>query len=707
MTNYTTVNNPDETKETQEDAPKLGPDGRPLPKYEDREIENIINNQLANSLGSTQGDIGQIRLKNLQFYKAEPIGELSAPEIEDRSALVSSDVADTVDGMIPQLMKMFVSSDAVSVNAKAEQYEHGAEQAKEYLLHTFHKRNNGFQVLHTLFKDALIQKVGFCEVRWDKVNEDTVENYEGLTQAQVIMLGQDPEIKIEGMDLQETIDIAGQPTAVYHVQARRIRERGYACIDSVPPEQMRIHRTAIYGKEIQFIARERFVTAAELEELGIDADDYSPDESYNAEMIERHAESTGYFSKETTEELKKYRYTGAYMKLDQNNDGVPELLLCHMVSEKLARYEQVVDDPFIYFCPIPAPHVFFGDCPADRAMEPQRLNTSLIRAIADSAYLSVNNRHQVLEGKVNLADLTDSRPGGLVRVSEMGAVQQLGSGSLDPAAWKLVEWGEQWKQRRTGFFPATAGLDADAINKTAYGTNIQVNKQDAQIELIARIAAESVRAMFNKLLRLMSMYQDIPETVKLTGGWVDVNPRQWFDMYEISIDVGLGTGNKDERARNGQMLLNVLEKFITNKVYDVTPAIKVARDMAKAVGYDKPELIFPDYVPQPPQPPPVDPKLEEIKLNHQLELQRIQMETASKEKIAMAEITARQNQSLLELASGVLASRFAAAGHVTNLINGSQLDQTSQQAGFTMPDLSAVMTGISELSNQIRTQNGG
>ena len=703
----TTDNNPDAADEAQEDAPKIGPDGRPEPKYEDREIENIINTQLSNSLGSTLGDIGQIRLKNLQFYKAEPIGELQAPEVEDRSSLVASDVSDTVDGMIPQLMKMFVSSDAVSVNAKAAQYENGADQAKEYLLHTFHKRNNGFQVLHTLFKDALVQKVGFCEVRWDKVSEDTVENYEGLTQAQVIMLGQDPEIKIEGMDLQETIDIAGQPTAVYHVQARRINERGYACIDSVPPEQMRIHRTAIYGKAIPFIARERFVTAAELEELGIDADDYSADESYNAEMIERHAESKGYFASDTTEELKRYRYTAAYMKLDQNNDGVPELLLCHMVSEKLAKYEQVVDDPFIYFCPIPSPHVFFGDCPADRAMEPQRLNTSLIRAIADSAYLSVNNRHQVLEGKVNLADMTDSRPGGLVRVTEMGAVQSLNAGGLDPAAWKLVEWGEQWKQRRTGFFPATAGLDADAINKTAYGTNIQVNKQDAQIELIARIAAESVRTMFKKLLRLMSMYQDIPETVKLTGGWVDVNPRQWYEMYEISIDVGLGTGNKDERARNGQMLLNVLEKFIMNKVYDATPAIKVARDMAKAVGYDKPELIFPDFVPPPPQPTPVDPKLEEIKLNHSLELQRIQMETASKEKIAMAEITARQNQSLLELASGVLASRFAAAGHITNLTNGSQLDQTAQQAGFTMPDLSAVMTGISELSNQIRTQNGG
>lgn len=697
----------DSAIEAAEDAPELDENGRPKPRYEDREIESIINTQLENSLGAAIGDIAEIRLRNLQFYKAEPVAELAPPEIEDRSQLVSSDVADTVDGMIPQLMKMFVSSDAVSVSAKSEKYEAGAEQCKEYLLHNFHKKNNGFQFLHTLFKDALIQKVGFGEVRWDTKQEDVLENYESLTQAQVIELSQDSAVEIIGMD-NEMVEVEGQPMQVYHVQCKRKSERGYACIDNVPPEQMRIHRTAIYGQEMPFIARERFVTAAQLKELGIDADEYSADETYSAETIERHADTRNYYTADATEELRLYRYTAAYIFLDQNNDGIPELLCAHLVSDTLDHYEQVVEDPYVYFCPIPTPHIFFGDCPADRAMEPQRLNTSLIRAIADSAYLSVNNRNMGVEGQVNLADYADSRPGGLVRVKNLGALAPLNQGSLDPAAWKLVEWGEQWKQRRTGFFPATAGLDADAINKTAYGTNIQVNKQDAQIELIARVAAESVRMVFKKLLRMMSMYQDIPETIKLTGGWVDVNPRQWFDMYEIHIDVGLGTGNKDERARNGQMLLNILEKLILNKIYpDPTPAIKVARDMAKAVGYDKPETIFPDYVPPPPQPPPVDPKLEEIKLNHTLELERIKLETESKERIAMAEINARQNQSLLELASGVLAAQYSAPGQITNLADGTQLDQSAQKAGFTMPDLSAVMTGISELSQQIRTQNGG
>jgi hypothetical protein len=716
-------NNEDQQDEAAEDEPELDEYGRPMPKYSDRELQSIINTELDNALGSQGSEISEIRLRNLQFYKAEPIGELLAPDIPDRSSLVSSDVADTVDGMIPQLMRMFVSSDAVDCEAKRQEFERGAKQVKEYLNHLFFKKNNGFNVLYSMFKDAFIQKVGFAKVWWEDTLEDAVEQYDSLTEAQLIMLTQDSGVSLTN-STPRMIDVGGQQMQVFDVQVKRQKKSGKACVSTVPPEEMRIHRHAIYGQEPLFIAQERYVTRGELEAMGYDADDYSSDENVSSETLERQSLTNNFYSLESTEELQRFRFCEAYIKLDQNNDGVAELLKCTLISEELVDVEQVDDHPFIDFCPIPSTHVYFGDCPADRALEPQRLNTSLIRAIADNAYLSVNNRHALLENQVNMDDYVDSRPGGGVRVKSMGAIQPLPQGGLDPASWKLVEWGQQWNERRTGFYRASAGLQSDAINKTAYGVAVQINKQDAQIELIARLAAESVRKIFTKMLRLISMYQNIPETVKLTGGWADVNPREWHNQFTVSVNVGLGTGNRDERAQHGNMLLQILKQFVEGGIYDSAPAIAVARDIAKAVGYDKPELIFPDAKPPtPPAPPPPDPRLQieqqkiaadaqrmqqealihekDAALNHAREMERIKLETESKERIAMAEITAKQQQSLLELASGVLAAQHNTSGQVTNLVNGTQLDQSAQAPGFTLDDLHGVMSQIGALASAI------
>ena len=77
----------------------------------DEEIQAACREALTNSLGAPDSDVSRARERNLDFYNAEPVGELAPPEIEDRSDFVATDVADTVDGMLPALMRMFVGSD--------------------------------------------------------------------------------------------------------------------------------------------------------------------------------------------------------------------------------------------------------------------------------------------------------------------------------------------------------------------------------------------------------------------------------------------------------------------------------------------------------------------------------------------------------------------------------------------------------------------
>jgi len=62
-------------------------------------------------MGGPGTEVSQQRLRNLEYYNAEAVGELAPPEIDDRSDFVATDVADTVESMLPQIMKPFVTSD--------------------------------------------------------------------------------------------------------------------------------------------------------------------------------------------------------------------------------------------------------------------------------------------------------------------------------------------------------------------------------------------------------------------------------------------------------------------------------------------------------------------------------------------------------------------------------------------------------------------
>ena len=49
----------------------------------DEEIQAACREALTNSLGAPDSDVSRARERNLDFYNAEPVGELAPPEIEE------------------------------------------------------------------------------------------------------------------------------------------------------------------------------------------------------------------------------------------------------------------------------------------------------------------------------------------------------------------------------------------------------------------------------------------------------------------------------------------------------------------------------------------------------------------------------------------------------------------------------------------------
>jgi hypothetical protein len=520
-------------------------------KIDDQTLEGICANFLRSSLGGPGTDVAAARLRNLDAYNAEPAGDFAPPEVMDRSDFVDTEVADTIDGMLPQLMRIFVASDdAVEFKAKHPDGEALAKTITGYINHLFYTDNDGFLVLYDWFKDALLQKVGHVMVWAEEESEDSQCTYEGLAEEQVAMLLQDGA-QLVGEPMQDANGI----TVTVQYEGKRVRIK----IAAVAPHEMRIDGNARWGAEPAAIGRVFLRPRFELDEEGIDTSEL-PEASWQtqSEAIAELGETSDISTQDIHESHRPVECAELYLKLDRDGDGIAEWLKVGMVGEKIAKkdgkldIEKVDDHPFCDICPLPKPHAYFGDCPADRAYQPQKQRTNLVRALLDNVYQSVNGRTYVnTNAGVNLDDLLDSRPGGIIRGTgpASDALFPMVQPNLGAPALQLAEFFKQWSENRTGFNRYSAGTDADALNKTKGGMELLTAKADMRTELIARFFALGVRKMFAKMLKLSIKHQDRQEWFQVNGSWVSVNPSEWKNLYNVSINVGLGHGTNDQRLQ--------------------------------------------------------------------------------------------------------------------------------------------------------------
>jgi hypothetical protein len=129
------------------------------------------------------------RASALNYYMGNMSKDMPAPD--GRSKAVSSDVADTIEGLMPPLMDIFASGDEVVQFAPVGPEDvAAAEQETDYVNHVFMQQNPGFMVLYSFIKDALLSMVGIVKVWWEEREEESRETYYDLTDDQFTLLAQ-------------------------------------------------------------------------------------------------------------------------------------------------------------------------------------------------------------------------------------------------------------------------------------------------------------------------------------------------------------------------------------------------------------------------------------------------------------------------------------------------------------------------------------
>src|SRR5260370_42603634 len=149
-----------------------------MPKMSDLDLASILDAKIQNALGYQGGRLAQERRQAERFYKGDSFGN----EIDGRSQVVSRDVAEAVDSMMPSLMRIFASGDqVVRFNPSLPQDEAGARPATDYVNWIWNQQNEGFANFYGWFKDALLKKTGAIKIWWDDSEDITPETYHSLT----------------------------------------------------------------------------------------------------------------------------------------------------------------------------------------------------------------------------------------------------------------------------------------------------------------------------------------------------------------------------------------------------------------------------------------------------------------------------------------------------------------------------------------------
>jgi hypothetical protein len=559
---------------------------------------------------------GLIR-RNVDYYLRRPRGD----EQEGMSEFINSDVADVVDGFMPGLMDVFMDGDPCEFLARnAEDVEY-AQQATIVANFVFAERNNRYVVLHNSIKNGLLKKAGFVTWRWDKSETVSFRDYKGLTAAEFANAQAMPGAAVESVKRTQVmaLDERGMQSMVDNFECRikTIKSDPRVCVENVPPEEILVHASARSPDigELDFLCHKRDRTKAELLALGFDKEIVEEAMKHKGKTSSAGDNSSRYdsYSHDKTQRKNTIVLEHCFHRADKDGDGVAEITEYFKVG-KFKLQEQVVDMiPFAAWTPKLLPDEFYGESPADDASDFQDLNTALMRNTLDSLYMSNSPRVKVMKGAgVNMDDLLDVRPGGVVRMDHLGAVDALVVPPLAQQTLPMIELADARREQRTGVTRYNQGLDGDSLNQTASGIKQITTLAQQKQKLIAMAYAElCLKRVFKGILHTLANNQSEQMIVRLTGKFLPISPEVFSRDYDCTINVGMGSATRDQRVMYLMQILKQQQEVMMNGGKDVlvnpTGIHNALTDVVKNAGFKDPARYWQDPAqakpPAPPQPP--------------------------------------------------------------------------------------------------------
>lgn len=610
----------------------------------EHDFQAVVSAEIEDAVTYIDTDLSPSRAQATAYYRGDPFGN----EEEGNSRVVATEVRDTVNAMLPSIMRVFFSSErVVEFMPRGPEDVKSAEQASDYGNYVLNQDNPGFMVLYGTFKDSLVRKCGIVKTWWAKTTTVRTEKYTGLDESTVMMLQQEPGAVVTVITQYDDPEVAepqlvmdpmtGQPIMLpipqmFDVEVKRTIEEGKICVEGVPPEEFLIDRNARDIESAAFVGHRKMATVAELLEMGYDEDLImenisTTDFEYNDEYLRRRPTTTtmGSINESHNPAMQRALYVEGYMRVDYDGDGIPELrkvcclgdgyTIVNNEPADLVGFADFPCDPEPHTSPLEANSVF------DYTKDLQEIKSDILRNTLDSLAQSIHPRTAVVEGQVNMDDVLNNETGAIIRMRAPGMVMPLAQPFVGQAAFPMLEYMDSIKEERTGMSRASMGLNADALQSTTKAAvSATVSANQMRIELTTRILAEGMKKLFKLILQLSVKHQDKPRMVRMRNEWVQIDPRSWDATMDVAINVGMGTGDTEQKMQMLGMISSKQEQALMqmgpmNPLVSPAQYANTLRKMVELAGFKDASQFF-NAIPADYQPPqatqPAKPSPEEM-----------------------------------------------------------------------------------------------
>jgi hypothetical protein len=606
----------------------------------DEDLLKILKDEEADAASYYDSELAAAQTTAMDRFHARPFGD----EIEGRSQVVTHDVEDTINWIMPKLMRAFMEADElISVDDPTADDAYNSKCAADYLKHIFFKDNDGETELYDYCFDALLQRLGVMRVAWQDPEPKPPRMLEGVSIEILQKYLQDPEYEI--LEQEQTDE------STFALKVQHKPKMGRCVVEALPPEECAFSRRSASGKRMDYFRWKHEVFLADLlrqfpdskAELAPDGESPRNDE---VQDVASDGRADARFPDETSTRFeggkehvgrRKVYLVEEDIRVDFDGDGITEMRHIKRVGDVILENVEVERSEYHVWTPIRVAHRMAGRSLADTLLDLMRIRTVILRNTLDSMSQSLVPRHAVNTNMVDdetITALLDADIGGYVPVkgNVNEAIQPLITPDLSGQGLVMLEYMDQRVETATGVTRHSQGLRPEAITETKGGIEALQGAANERVELVARWLAKGLQEVFETILHNVASHQDQPRIVKIKGKPMQIDPRTWSDEMSVDVSVGMATENRQMRLVNLGVIAAKQEQVIatagpSNPICGVQEIRTTYAMMAEQMGMKAPERFFKeipeDY--QPPPPPP-DPKVAEVQAKMQLEGQKAQQQ---------------------------------------------------------------------------------
>jgi len=590
----------------------------------DEELLAMIEQGVMNSVGDflNSSDLARERQKATYEYGMIPQFHLTPQGV---SQIVSSDTVEAVEGYLAIIAELMFNNNKlarfVPVGTTPSDF-HNAKTASDLVNYTIFKQNNGWEILNTWVKSALLWKNSI--VRWEFIEDFdySFEEYDSISQENLDLLLSDDEIEVIGK-LKYEQELVSNPetgnaeyvTVYKDVRLKRKHNKTRILIKNVHPECFRITRDAHSLDDATFVGIQIDMTRSEVRK-------FFPDIAADIDWDQIGDGSYDWATKYTEEQAARKRLVGeeywlggnsrelfpseanrqitvieCWLRVDRDGDGIAELKHFIIAGSTILLEEDCEYIPLATLCPFEVPHEFFGLSVADMIRPATMATTAIMRGFVENVYLTNYSPKLADPNVVDFSALQNMKPKQIIATNgnPTGAVAALAPDTISQGTVPLLELLQQHKEQATGLSKAAQGLN-DTLYVSGNSDEKMARAQSAAQVRIQYMARRFSETGFTRLVN--GIYKTL--RTKLKGKTVkyydqnnlfkSVDPSTLPDNMLMYIDADVGENSNSNIIKKmqlvGEKLIPALQQAGAGGAVNPAAAVTIACKTLEAMDLD-------------------------------------------------------------------------------------------------------------------------